>query len=76
MTRIVPIRLGTAECSMAIASCASKKAACFNEQAALKGFIRLLRQCLRHRNCHGDGRADHRVVAHADEAHHLDVRRD
>ena len=24
---------------------------------------------------HRDGRADHRVVAHADETHHLDVRR-
>ena len=25
------------------------------------------------RDSHRDGRADHRVVAHADEAHHLDV---
>ena len=28
-----------------------------------------------HRDRAGDGSADHRVVAHADEAHHLDVRR-
>ena len=33
---------------------------------------------LRNLNGHGngDGRADHGVVAHADQAHHLDVRRD
>ena len=27
-------------------------------------------------NSAGDGRADHRVVAHADKTHHFDVRRD
>ena len=34
----------------------------------------LLLQALRHGDSHRDGRADHRVVAHAEEAHHLDVR--
>ena len=28
-----------------------------------------------HSNCHRDGSADHRVVAHADEAHHFNVSR-
>ena len=36
---------------------------------------RLLAEALFDGNGDGDGRADHRVVAHADEAHHLDVRR-
>ena len=31
---------------------------------------------LGHRNSHGHGRADHRIVAHAQEAHHLHMRRD
>ena len=31
---------------------------------------------LGHRNSHGHGRADHRIVAHAQEAHHLHVRGD
>ena len=34
----------------------------------------LLLQALGDRNCHSDGRADHRVIAHAEEAHHLHVR--
>ena len=33
-----------------------------------------LLQALGHRDGHGDGGADHRVVAHAEEAHHLNVR--
>ena len=34
----------------------------------------LLLQALRNSDGHGDGGADHRVVAHAQEAHHLNVR--
>ena len=34
----------------------------------------LLLQALRDGDSHRDGRADHRVVAHAEEAHHLHVR--
>ena len=36
---------------------------------------RLLLEALLDGDCDGNRRADHRVVAHADEAHHLDVRR-
>ena len=38
-------------------------------------FYKFLLQALGDRDSHRDGRADHRVVAHAEEAHHLDVRR-
>ena len=37
------------------------------------GMLKLLRQRLGNRNGNGDGHADHRVVASAQEAHHLDV---
>ena len=39
-------------------------------------FIPSLFRSLFHCNCNCYGSADHGVVAHADEAHHLDVRRD
>ena len=44
--------------------------------AAFLNFAARLFHCLFDRDCDGDGGSDHRVVAHADEAHHVDVRGD
>ena len=38
-------------------------------------FCRKLLLSVLHSHSHGDGRANHGVVAHADQAHHLNVRR-
>ena len=43
------------------------------EDTVVNGFHLLVFECFLNGHGHGDGSADHGVVAHADQAHHLNV---